>query len=132
MGVTSTRIAAVARSSGARTVADVMDHTGAGGGCGTCHPEIHEILADLAGQPVDEATRRDNRITCRDASFQKIEAAVCQSIQAGLRETEIEIVSVEGLRIDLHLHGADDAQIRARIADRLRKLVCAELDVVFG
>ncbi len=132
MGVASPRIVEAVRCGAARSVEDVIDATGAGGGCTSCHPEIQEILADLGGRAVGEEARRANRVTCHDSTVLRIEGALYQGVQPGLANTEVELVSVEGLRVDLHLHGDDDESIRARVAGRLRKLICSELDVVFG
>ena len=62
-----------------------------------------------------------------------VEGALFGSIVSRLPPgTQIELVSVAGLRVDLHIARGDAPELRALVADRLRKLVCGELEVVFG
>ena len=49
MGVSSLRIASAAREQNLTELAQVQQATRAGTGCATCHPEIRELLAELAG-----------------------------------------------------------------------------------
>ena len=46
--------------------------------------------------------------------------------------TQVELISVDGLRVELHLSRNDLPEVRALIGERLRKLVCHELEVVFA
>jgi NifU-like protein len=132
MGVSSARISRAAIEGGLQEVEEITDATGAGGGCGSCHPEIEELLAELQGRPVAEEIARNNRTTCHDATLLRIEAALYQGVQPALPSTEIELVALEGLHVDLHLYGEDTPTARALIAERLTKLICPALEVVFS
>jgi bacterioferritin-associated ferredoxin len=132
MGLSSRRIAELAREHGA-TDLESLAALGAGAGCGTCHPELQEILADAAGLPVAESVRRANRARNAVEAFRRVETALFGSIAARLPpDTRVDLVSVDGLRVELHLAANDRPEIRALLTDRLLKLVCAELEVVFG
>lgn len=133
MGISSTHIAERIRACGLEDADAVARELGAGGGCGSCRPDVEEILAELRGSPLPEPIRRANRLRCEAENLRRVDAAVFASIAARLPAgTTLELVSVEGLRVELHVTGADSAELRARVAERLRKLVCSELEVVFA
>jgi len=132
MGLSSRRIEELAREKGA-TDLESLAAFGAGTGCGSCRPELEEILADAAGHPVSDSVRRANRARNAAEAFRRVETALFGSIAARLPPgTRVDLVSVEGLRVELHLAANDRPEVRALVAERLAKLVCAELEVVFG
>jgi bacterioferritin-associated ferredoxin len=133
MGLSSRRIAELVRDRGLGDLTSLALEAGAGAGCGTCKPELEEILADLAGQPVPESVRRANRAKNSAESLRRVETALFGSIAARLPPpTQVELISVDGLRVELHLSRNDLPELRALIAERLQKLVCNELEVVFA
>ncbi|MFI5314821.1 MAG: (2Fe-2S)-binding protein [Myxococcota bacterium] len=133
MGLSSRRIAELLRGGEIRDLDALALACGAGGGCGTCRPELEEMLADTAGVPVQDSVRRANRARNGAETLRRVETALFGSISARLPPaTLVELVSVDGLRVELHLAVNDLPEVRALIADRLRKLVCAEIEVVFG
>ena len=133
LGVSSARIAAVVRTGGATDIAAVGRATGAGTGCTTCHAELEEIVRACQGQPVPAVTREVNRRTCSDETRLRIDAALelgpTRLVPPG---ASLELVSVEGLRVELLLRAARDPELERAIAERLRKLVCPDLEVVFA
>ena len=61
-----------------------------------------------------------------------METALFGSIAARLpASAQLELISVDGLRVELHAARGDTPELRALVAERLAKLVCAELEVVF-
>jgi bacterioferritin-associated ferredoxin len=133
MGLSSRRIAELLRERGLRDLEALALASGAGTGCGTCRPELEEMLADAAGEPVPESVRRANRARNTAETLRRVETALFGSIVARLPPpTQVELVSVDGLRVDLHLAANDLPEVRALIVDRLRKLVCGELEIAFG
>jgi bacterioferritin-associated ferredoxin len=133
LGVSSLRIAGAIEQQGLTSLDQVMRCTRAGTGCGACHPEIEEILGDLTGKPVPAACARDNRLAFREATQVRVEDAVYRGIAPRLApQTDVQLIAVEGLRVDLHLRGHDGADLQQRIRELLRKLVCADLEVAFG
>jgi len=132
MGLSSRSLAEVMRERGLRDLEALAVATGAGTGCGTCRPELEELLADASGRPVSESVRRANRARNAAETLRRVETALFGSIAARLPPaTQVELVSVDGLRAELHLAANDLPEVRALISERLRKLVCAELEVAF-
>jgi NifU-like protein len=104
----------------------------AGTGCGACHPEIEEILAELHGEPVPKRERLENALVCRSETMRRIEGSLSSAVVPKLPEgTELDLVSVRGLQVALHLRPDDDPALRELIAEKLKKLVCADLEICF-
>ena len=132
MGLSSGQIAELVRARGLVDVESIAEGIGAGGGCGSCRPDLEEILADLRGAPLPESIRRANRMRSESEALRRVEATLFGSIVARLPPgTEVELVSVSGLRVELHVARGDEPELRTLVAERLRKLVCDELEVVF-
>jgi bacterioferritin-associated ferredoxin len=130
--VSSVRIAEAVRAQNLCSVEQVARSTRAGSGCGTCHEEIEEIVRVCRGESIADWARFDNRTVCRDETQRRVEASLDFGVLPRLsRGHFVELVGLEGLRVDLHLLPKRDAELEAWIADRLRKLVCAELEVSF-
>ncbi len=121
------------REHGLVDVDSIAETLGAGGGCGSCRPDLEEILADLRGTPLPEAVRRQNRLRGESEALRRVDSALFGSIAARLPAgTEIELLSVAGLRVELHVARGDGPELRALVAERLCKLVCSDLEVVFA
>ena len=132
MGLSSQRIGDLAQARALADVEAIGRACGAGTGCGTCRPELEELLADLRGEPVLEGVRRANRARNAAEAYRRVETALFGSIAARLPAgTRLELISVDGLRVELHAGAGDSPELRALVAERLVKLVCAELEVVF-
>ena len=130
--VASPRIVNACQNEGIADLCGIQKALRAGTGCGTCHPEIEEILAEFRGEPISRLEQMENAMVCRDETQQRVEASLYSGIAPRLPPgTEIELISVAGLRVELHL-SPDDAALRDGIAERLRKLVCADLEISFG
>ena len=133
IGVSSRRIATAILDQDLSRREQIQEAVRAGTGCGTCHPEIDEILADLRGEPVDRLTRMQNRMLCQQETRQRVESSLYNGIVPKLPAgSEVEVVSVDGLRVELHLEPAEDAALRTLIAQKLQKLVCSELEIVYS
>ena len=132
MGLSSRRVSELVLARGLGDVEAIGQVCGAGTGCGTCRPELEEILADARGEPVLDRTRRANRERNTAEAFRRVETALFGSIAARLPPAaRLELVSVDGLRVELHAAAGDGPELRALVAERLAKLVCVELEVVF-
>jgi bacterioferritin-associated ferredoxin len=130
--VSSVRIAAAVRAHALGSVAEVALQTRAGSGCGTCHVEIEEIVRVCRGERIPDWARIDNRSLCHDETQRRVEASLDFGVLPQLSRGQfVELVALEGLRVDLHLLPKRDPAIEQWIADRLRKLVCSELLVSF-
>jgi NifU-like protein len=131
LGVASPRIHAAVRTGGLQSVADVTKAVRAGGGCGLCHPEIEEILAEVRAEPVDPGLVLENQLVCRQETTSRVEGSLGSLIAPRLAAmgTRIESVSVDGLRVRVRLGGnAIDAAARF-VAEKLRKYVCEDLAI---
>jgi bacterioferritin-associated ferredoxin len=132
MGMSDRAIAALVRERGLGDLAAIAESLGAGGCCGSCRPDLDELLADLRGEPLPEPVRRANRLRSEAENLRRVEAVLYGSIAARLPpEAEVELVSVAGLRAELHLARGDSPELRALLTERLQKLVCVELEVHF-
>ncbi len=132
MGVSSVRIAEAIRAGGLESRAEVCEATRAGSGCGTCHPEIDEIVCALRGEAVPDWTRFDNRQACADETERRVEASIEFTLAPLLaRGLFVELVAVAGLRVEVHLGPKRDPDIEAWVSEKLRRLVCTDLEVLF-
>ena len=132
MGMSSQCVADLVRERGLTDLESIAESLGAGGCCGSCRPDLEEILAELRGAPLPESVCRANRVRGEAEALRRVEDVLFGSIVARLPPgTEVELVSVAGLRAELHVALGDSADLRALVAERLRKLVCVELEVVF-
>jgi bacterioferritin-associated ferredoxin len=133
MGLSSRRVTELAREHGCQDVESLGLACGAGDGCGTCRPELEELLADLRGEPVPEATRRANQTRNANEALRRVEGALFVSVLPRLPAgTQVDLLELDGLRVLIRLETpADAAAVQAQIDERLRKIVCAELEVRF-
>jgi NifU-like protein len=131
LGVASHRIYEAARAEALASVAEVTKRLRAGGGCGTCHPEIEEILAEVRGEPYDPALALENRLICSQETQLRVEGSLDSLIRPRLaqRGVAIEGVQVDGLRVCVRLRGEATDDARRLVAERLRKYVCADLEI---
>jgi NifU-like protein len=131
LGVASTRIYAAVRTEQLATVPEVTKAIRAGGGCGMCHPEIEEILAEVHGRPVDPAVSLENQLICRQETQARIEGSLESLIRPQLasRGTRLGTVEVLGLRVRVELHGGDEAAALELVRTTLRRFVCEDLEV---
>ncbi|RIK92395.1 MAG: hypothetical protein DCC71_24515 [Proteobacteria bacterium] len=130
-GVASPRLFEAVRAGALASVAEVAKALGAGGGCGLCQPEIEEILAEVAGRPVDPGVTLENEAICREETRAAVERAIARSVQPQLRGVgaRIEALAVDGLRVRVRLsHGAGPEAARI-VRDALLRDVCADLAV---
>ncbi len=133
MGLSDLHIEAAVREHALADVEAITAAIGAGGGCGSCRGDLLELLGDLRGEPVPDSIRRANHARVAAEALRRVESAlygsVCARLPAG---AQIELISVEGLRVELHVASGDAPELRALVAERLAKLVCGELEVVFA
>ena len=131
LGVASPRIFDAARKQGLVSVAEVTKAVRAGGGCGLCHPEIEEILADVRGEPFDPGIALENQLVCRQETLARIEGSLAWLVAPRLEALGARSVGVtlDGLRVLVRLAGSADAEIAHLIAETLRVYVCEDLEV---
>jgi NifU-like protein len=131
LGVASPRILDAIRTHGLRSVAEVTKIVKAGGGCGTCHPEIEEILADLTGAPIEPALRLENRLVNESETRGRVEGTLDSRIRPALATRGISLVDfrIEALTVHVILDGTVDEDVRSEIRNDLRRFVCRDFEV---
>lgn len=131
LGVSSPRIFDAIRRGELRSVAEVTKACAAGGGCGTCHPEIEEILADVAGAPVTGSVRLENRLVCEAETRARVEGSLDSLIRPRLAErgVTLELLAIRGLEVRVRLLPPGDAEAVRLVSEKLRKYVCVDLEL---
>ena len=138
-GVTETEIVDAIEHNNLTTLEQVTDYTKAGGGCGTCHERIEEILQGTMGQ-AGVKPRREEPAKPRLSNIQKmklIEETLEQEIQPNLAKDggSIELVDIVGDRVMVSLRGAcatcaaSDITLKHYVESKLRELVADTLVV---
>jgi len=131
LGIASPRVYAAVRAEGLRDVAAITKSVRAGGGCGMCHPELEEVLAEVAGEPIDPALALENRLICREETRGRVGGSIESVVRPRLAAAGIELAAyeVEGLCVRVWLAGADDEAALALVRARLHQYVCEDLEV---
>jgi NifU-like protein len=131
LGVASPRVYAAVRQQGLTCVAEITKAVRAGGGCGMCHPELDELLAEVRGEPIDPALALENRLICREETRGRVGGSIESLVRPRLAAAGIELADyeVEGLCVRVRLAGADDDASLARVREKLRQYVCEDLEV---
>ena len=138
-GVTETEIVDAIEHNNLITLEQVTDYTKAGGGCGTCHERIEEILQGTMGQ-AGVKPRHEEPAKPRLSNIQKmklIEETLEQEIQPNLAKDggSIELVDIVGDRVMVSLRGAcatcaaSDITLKHYVESKLRELVADTLVV---
>ncbi len=135
-GVTDEKIRRVIRENNLQTAEDVTNFTKAGGGCGSCIPEIEKILREIRGERVavkPEAPRRKLTNIQKIAMIQEVmEKEIRPLLQAD--GGDVELVDVEGNKVTVSLRGMCAECLMAdvtvkNIEKKLKELVSEELSV---
>ena len=120
------------------TVEEVTDHTKAGGGCLSCHPDIEHLLADVKREresAVAEPERKSE--PADDPREAKIRELLEHDIARSLRADggDIELVRIDGDNVFVRLTGAcascpaSQATIKGWVEKQLREMVGEDLEV---
>ena len=133
-GVTDQKIKRVIRENNLHTVEDVTNYTKAGGGCGSCVPDIENILKEVwAEKTIEEAVRPRRKLT----NIQKI-AMIQEIMEKEIRPLlqadggDVELIDVDGNKVIVSLRGSctgclmSDVTVK-NIEKKLKELVSEEL-----
>jgi NifU-like protein len=139
-GITGEEIKEVVRQNGLKTVEQVTHYTKAGGGCSTCHPEIQEILREIAEEEEREkqvlAAQSGRKLT----NLQKIrliEETMDREIRPSLKQDggDIDLVDVEGDKVFVGFRGtcsscpSSEFTLKGYVQEKLREFVSPEIEV---
>ncbi len=137
-GVTDIKLKRVIKENNLRTVEDVTNFTKAGGGCGSCVPDIEKILKETwtGKKAAEEAVKPRRKLT----NIQKI-ALIQEVVEKEIRPLlqadggDIELIDVDGNNVIVSFRGScrgclmSDVTLK-NIEKKLRDLVSDELVVV--
>ncbi len=135
-GVTDQKIMRVITENKLHTVEDVTNFTKAGGGCGSCIPDIEKILKEVwAEKVVEEIVTPKKKLT----NIQKI-AMIQEIIEKEIRPLlqadggDIELIDVDGNKVIVSLRGMCIGCLMAdvtvhNIEKKLKELISEELVV---
>jgi NifU-like protein len=122
---------AAVRAERLATVAAITKSVRAGGGCGICHPELEEVLAEVRGEPLDPGLALENHLICREETRSRVAGSIESVVRPRLAQLGIELVryEAEGLTVRVEIAGATDDAALATVREKLRFYVCPDLAV---
>ncbi len=109
-GVTEKEIERTVLENGLTTVEEVTNYTKAGGGCGSCQPEIGKILARLSGstEPAVAEEEPEPRPLTNIEKIKLIQETFEREVRPLLRKDggDVELIDVVGNRVLVSLRGS--------------------------
>jgi NifU-like protein len=138
-GVTDKLIEQVVREHDLKTVEDVTHYTKAGGGCGSCHPQIERIISDVRGEapPRPAAGENKPRPMTNLQRIRAVEEVIERDIRPILQQDggDIELVDVAGTTVKVAFRGncawcrVRDFTADGTVGAKLRELVDPDIEV---
>jgi NifU-like protein len=134
-GVTDLEIERVVRENHLSTIEDVTDYIKAGGGCGTCHDKIKEIIDSILG--TKRPVKKKPPVLTNIQKIKLIEESIEREINPNLKKDagRLELVDVDGNRVLVRMGGTCASCVKSPITlkhyveSKLRELVAPELVV---
>lgn len=138
-GVTDKLIEKVVREQGLKTVEEVTHYTKAGGGCGSCHGRIEEIIASVRGpQPAEPAPAKAGKKPLTNIErIRRIQEVIDTEVRPLLQADggDIELVDVIGTHVQVAFRGScawcrmRDFTMDGTVGAKLRELVDPNIEV---
>jgi NifU-like protein len=137
-GVTDDMIRKEIRENNLKTVEDITHYTKAGGGCGSCIPDIQKILDEELNTVKKEEKREDKRPLTNIKRIQLVEKTISDIIRPRLQEDggDIELVDIDGKKVYVSLRGscskcvASSVTLKNLVEDKLREFVEPDIEVI--
>ncbi len=142
-GVTDEKIKRIALENNLHTVEEVTNYTKAGGGCGSCIPDIEDILKELwAGQEVAETKAPEPKPKAKRLTnierINLIQDTIEHEIRPQLRKDggDIDLIDVDGNKVIVALRKAcsecraAEFTLKGLVEGKLREFVTDDLEVV--
>ena len=142
-GVTDEKIKRVALENNLHTVEEVTNYTKAGGGCGSCIPQIEDILNEIwAGREKEVPKPAEMPLAKRKLTniekINLIQETIEHEIRPSLRKDggEIDLIDVDGNNVIVALRGAcsecraAEFTLKVLVEGKLREFVTDDLKVV--
>jgi NifU-like protein len=142
-GVTENEIRRVIRENDLKTVEQVTNYCKAGGGCGGCHPDIQEYLAEHKGEekepepPKKSAPAVPRKPLTNIQKIQLIQKTLDEQVRPALQADggDLELIDVEGNRVIIAFRGmcaqcqVSEFTMAEVVQGRLREFVSEDLVV---
>lgn len=106
-GVTDRKLKRVIRENNLHTVDDVTNFTKAGGGCGSCVPDIENILKEVWAEKADEGIARPKKKLTNIQKISLIQEIIETEIRPLLEKDggDVELVDVDRNKVIVSLRG---------------------------
>jgi len=138
-GVTDEQIRREVEANNLATVEDVTHFTKAGGGCGSCHERIEQIIAEVRGE-IESGEKKEAPAAKPMTNIQKIakiQDVMDKEIRPMLQKDggDMELIDVDGNRVLVALRGmctscpSSEFTVKLGIEGKLRELVHPDLVV---
>ncbi len=137
-GVTDEFIRKEIRANNLKSVEDITNFTKAGGGCGSCIPDIERILEEELKIEKKEEPLVEKKPLTNIKRMQLVEKTIADIIRPRLQEDggDIELVDIDGKDVYVSLRGscagcvASGATLKNLVQDKLREFVEDDIEVI--
>lgn len=137
-GVTDKLIRKEIRENNLKTVEQVTNYTKAGGGCGSCIPEIEKILNEELNIEAKVKPSLEKKPLTNIKRMQLVEKTISDVIRPRLMEDggDIELIDIDGKNIVVSLRGscahcvASTATLKNLVEEKLREFVEDDIVVI--
>ncbi|NCC52398.1 MAG: Fe-S cluster assembly protein NifU [Spartobacteria bacterium] len=136
-GVTEPEIERVVRENDLTTVEEVTNYSKAGGGCGSCHDDIQEIIDRVQAEMMKATEAPGEKRMTNIEKIKLIEETIEREIRPALRQDggDIELIDVADNKVIVSLRGScahcpmASFTMKSVVQDRLRQFVSEDLIV---
>lgn len=106
-GVTDRKLKRVIRENSLRTVEDITNFTKAGGGCGSCIPDIETILREVWSEKTAEKKEPPSKKLTNIQKIALIQEVIEREVRPPLQADggDVELIDVDGNRVIVSLRG---------------------------
>ncbi|MFH0977006.1 MAG: Fe-S cluster assembly protein NifU [Spirochaetota bacterium] len=137
-GVTDQLIRKAIHENNLKTVEDVTNYTKAGGGCGSCIPDIERILEEELHISVKSETPEKKAPLSNIKRMQLVEKTISDVIRPQLQQDggDIELVDVDNKKVYVSLRGhcsgcvASSVTLKHLVQEKLREFVESDIEVI--
>jgi NifU-like protein len=137
-GVTDQLIRKAIHENNLKTVEDVTHYTKAGGGCGTCIPDIEKILEEELHVTVKSVKSEKKAPLSNIKRMQLVEKTITDVIRPQLQQDggDIELIDIDNKNVYVSLRGscagcvASNVTLKNLVQEKLREFVENDIEVI--
>lgn len=137
-GVTDQLIRKAIRENNLKNVEDVTHYTKAGGGCGSCIPDIEKILEEELHTAVKSVKPESRAPLSNIKRMQLVEKTIADVIRPQLQQDggDIELVDIDNKKVYVSLRGscagcvASNVTLKNLVQQKLREFVESDIEVI--